>query len=65
VKQGVDLITDYRDHMAARNKDEIIPIINNVILKGIATQKAATKSGSSNAVEIQKQIDYINEKIQK
>ena len=63
VKKGVDLIVDYRDHMSARNKDEIIPIINNVILKGIATQKSATKSGSTNAVELQKQIDYINEKI--
>lgn len=63
VKKATDALVSFRDQIPSAYQKDIYPFVNNVLLKTIATQKTAMKNISSNAAEIQEQIDYINSKI--
>lgn len=56
-KKGVDMITDFRDAIPAAYKNQTTPYINNMILKSIATKKAAQTDASA-----KEQADYIKAK---
>jgi len=55
-KKGVDMIVTFRDAIPAAYKNQTTPYINNMILKGIATKKAAATQSNPGA---QEQSDYI------
>jgi aminopeptidase N len=61
VKKGVDMIIDLRDGVPAQYKNEVIPLINNMILKGIVSRK---KPAAQSNPQIQEQINYINSRIE-
>ncbi len=61
VKKGVDMIVDLREAVPAQYKAQIVPYINNLVLKGIANKK---KSAAASNPDLQEQIKYINDKIQ-
>ncbi len=61
-KKGVDMITSFRDAVPEAYQSNSSPYINNIILGGIATQKAAVIKGNSSASSIQAQIDYLKSK---
>jgi aminopeptidase N len=60
-KKGIDMITSFRDGIPANYQSQTTPYINNIILKGIVTQKMAALK--NNDASIQQQIDYVKEKI--
>lgn len=64
VKKAVDALVKMRDEIPSAYKQNLLPYVNQVMLKTIATQKTAAKNVASNPEEIQKQIEYINSKIQ-
>ncbi|MBS1564901.1 MAG: M1 family peptidase, partial [Bacteroidetes bacterium] len=55
-KKGVDLIVEFRDAIPAAYKNQTTPYINNMILRGISTKKAAAAQGNG---AVQEQVDYI------
>lgn len=64
VKKAVDALVKMRDEIPSAYKQNLLPYVNQVMLKTIATQKTAAKNVASNPEAIQAQIDYINSKIQ-
>lgn len=64
VKSAVDALVKMRDDIPSMYRQNLLPYVNQVLLKTIATQKTAAKNVSSNPADIQAQIDYINSKIQ-
>jgi aminopeptidase N len=60
VKKGVDMVVEFRDAIPAAYKAQIVPMINKLVLQGIAKKKAA----AANSADLQEQIQYINSKIE-
>ena len=56
VKEGVDLIVEFRESVPQAFRQQTDPFINNMVLKDLATKKSA--SG------MKEQADYINSKIE-
>lgn len=61
-KKGIDMITSFRDAIPANYQSQTTPFINDIVLKGVMTQKAAALKG--NAESIQPQIDYLKSKLE-
>ena len=57
-RKGVDMIVSFREAIPATYQSQTTPFINNIVLKGIVTQKNAALKSSTPAME--QQIDYIN-----
>ncbi|MBX3257887.1 MAG: M1 family peptidase [Chitinophagaceae bacterium] len=64
VKKAVDALVKMREEIPAAYRQNLLPYVNQVLLKTIATQKTALKNVASNPEDIQAQIEYINSKIQ-
>ena len=56
VKEGVDLIVEFREAVPQAFRGQTDPFINNMVLKDLATKKTAAG--------MKEQADYINEKIE-
>ena len=63
VKQVVDGLIAFREEVPGAYKAQLTPYINNVLLRSIANQKTAMKNLSPDAADLQRQIDYVNSKI--
>ena len=61
-KQGIDMIVAFREAIPQGQKAEIVPIINNNILLGIASMKSRNSPGVS-ASAVKQQVDYIMSKV--
>ena len=60
-KKGIDMITSFRDAIPSTYQSQTTPFINDIVLKGVMTQKTAALKG--NAEIIQPQIDYLKSKL--
>jgi aminopeptidase N len=62
MKKGIDIIVRFRDAIPSPYKQQTDPLINNVILKGMAKRKQARTETDSNPA-INEQIRYINARL--